>query len=217
MTRLVVEIEVAALEAGGVFVAGCAFPLATECALRVRGAAGVVELDARVVFVDERGAGLEILGMDAALRAKLDALDRDAPARHVHERMRNLPLNQQIVKASTGELPERIALERLYGKNVWEPLLRNPRLTPPEVARIARMGQLPRPLVEVIAANAAWLQHPEVRRALLANPRLGAEQAQRVLRMLPRHELKLVPTQAAYPSPVRDAARRLLRGGPGDE
>jgi len=215
----VIEVAAAQVSAGGVFVAGCALPIATECTILVRGAAGALELAARVVFVDGSGAGLEILGLDAELRAKLAALDeeRDAPPKHAHERMRNLPLHQQIAKAQAGELAERIALERLYGKAVWEPLLRNPRITPPEVARIARMGQLPRPLVEVIAGNAAWLQHAEVRRALLANPRLGAEQAQKLLRLLPRHELKLVPTQTAYPAPIRDAARRLLRGGPGDE
>ena len=33
----------------------------------------------------------------------------------------------------------------------------------------------------------------------------------RFLRQLPRHELKLVPTQIAYPAAVREAARRLLR------
>ena len=41
----------------------------------------------------------------------------------------------------------------MYGKNVWEALLRNPRLTAPEVARIARMGQLPRPLIEIIVGS----------------------------------------------------------------
>ena len=42
-------------------------------------------------------------------------------------------------------LQERVALERMYGPNVWETLLRNNRLTPPEAARIARKGTLPRP------------------------------------------------------------------------
>jgi hypothetical protein len=79
-------------------------------------------------------------------------------ALNVHERLRGLTLAQQIKIAGTGELSERIVLERLYGKNVWEPLLRNPRLTGPEVSRIARMGSLPRPLMEIILGNGAWLQ-----------------------------------------------------------
>jgi hypothetical protein len=133
-------------------------------------------------------------------------------ARNVHERLRGLNLAQQIKMAQTGESHERIVLERLYGKTVWEALLRNPRLTGPEVARIARMGQLPRPLMEIIVGNGGWLQIPEVRRALLSNPRLGNDQVLRILRLLPKHELKLAVVQTAYPNAVRDLARRLSKG-----
>ncbi len=143
-----------------------------------------------------------------------DAADRDpaAPRRApLHERVRNLSVAEQLKLAHQGEQHERILLERLYGKTVWEALLRNPRLTAPEVARIARMGALPKPLLEIIVGNGAWLQVPEVRRALLGNPRLAPEQIVRVLRLLPKHELKLVPAQLAYPAAVRDVARRLLR------
>ncbi|MBP6628837.1 MAG: hypothetical protein KA297_05355 [Kofleriaceae bacterium] len=120
---------------------------------------------------------------------------------------------EQLRVARDGELHERIALERIYGKAVWEALLRNHRVTAPEVARIAKMGTLPRPLLEVIVSNGAWLGIPEVRRALLANPRLAADHIPRILRHLGKAELKLVPNQTAYPLAVRDAAKRLLRGG----
>jgi hypothetical protein len=131
---------------------------------------------------------------------------------HVHERLRGMTLAAQIKLAAAGELNERIVLERLYGKNVWETLLRNPRLTAPEVARIARYGSLPRVLLDQILANGAWLQVPEVRRALLANPRLGTDQIVKVLRMTPKHELRLAAIQTAYPHAVRNAAKMLLRG-----
>ena len=134
-------------------------------------------------------------------------------ALNVHERLRGLTLAQQIKLAHAGEVSERIVLERMYGKNVWEALLHNPRITGPEVARIARMGMLPRTLIEVIVCNGAWLQIPEVRRALLANPRLGTDQILRVLRLLPKHELKLATVQTAYPMAVRDAAKRMVRDG----
>jgi len=121
---------------------------------------------------------------------------------------------QQIKVAQHGEISERQVLERIYGKTVWDPLLRNPRITTPEVARIARMGALPRPLVELIVGNGAWLQVPEIRRALLTNPRLGTDQIVRVLRLLPKHELKLAAIQTGYTHAVRDAAKRILRETP---
>jgi hypothetical protein len=130
---------------------------------------------------------------------------------NMHERLRGLTMAQQVKLAHTGEASERIVLERLYGKNVWEALLRNQRLTGPEVARIARMGSLPRPLLEIIIGNGGWLQIPEVRRALLSNPRLGVDHINRILRLLPKHELKLAAQQTAYPMAVRDVAKRMLK------
>lgn len=140
--------------------------------------------------------------------------DREQPerlARNIHERLRGLTLAQQIKLAQHGEVTERMVLERIYGKTVWEPILRNPRVTAPEVARIARMGALPRPMLELICTNAAWLQMPEVRRALLAHPRLAPDQIVRVLRLLPKHELKLAAMQTSYSQSVRAAAKRLIR------
>ncbi len=138
--------------------------------------------------------------------------ERRRLALNVNERLRGLTLAEQVRKANSGDPSERITLERMYGKNVWEALLRNPRLTSPEVARIARMGALPRPMIEMIVNNGGWLQIPEVRRALLANTRLTVDQIARVLRLLPKHELKLAAAQTAYPHAVRDAAKRLVRG-----
>jgi hypothetical protein len=131
--------------------------------------------------------------------------------RSVHERLRGLTLAAQVKLASSGELHERMVLERLYGKTVWEALLRNPRLTPPEVSRIARYGSLPRVLLEIIVGDNTWLQIPEVRRALLSNPRLAPDQIHKVLRVTPKHELKLVAAQPSYPHAVRNAARMMLR------
>jgi hypothetical protein len=176
------------------------------------------------VFVNESGAGLE-LACSAEQKQQLVDLAKLEPepepdatpgvakkfARNVHERLRGLTLVQQIKLAGHGETSERIVLERMYGKTVWDPLLRNPRVTTPEVARIARMGGLPRPLVELICNNGAWLQVPEIRRALLSNPRLGTDQAIRIVRLLPKHELKLACTQVSYPQVVREAAKRVLR------
>ena len=227
--RPTVEIELAAdgrhardLAAGGIFVPGCTLPLSSECDLIVRSAAAERCFAARVVFRDPHGgAGLELVGFCAEMKAELARLAELAAAddspdgtAYPSERLRHLSLPQQIKKAHSGELQERILLERMYGKAVWEALLRNPRITVPEVARIARMGMLPRPLIEIIVSNGAWLQIPEVRRALLSNPRLQTDQILRILRLMPKHELRLAAVQASYPFPVRDAAKRMLREAP---
>jgi hypothetical protein len=241
VSRPTVVLELAAdprlakdLEAGGVFVPGCTVGLNEDCELVVRGGGGEVTVAARVVWVDgTRGAGLQLVGVDAEMKQRIAELASDsqpapasedeppaegeADARKVpttaHERLRGLTLAQQLKLAHHGELQERILLERIYGKTVWEALLRNPRITGPEVARIARMGTLPRTMIEVIVGNGAWLQIPEIRRALLSNPRLGTDQILRVLRLLPKHELKLAAMQTAYPQAVRMAAKTMMKDG----
>ncbi len=186
-------------------------------------------LDARVVWVDPAGSGVGValVGFDGALRDRIAAFvappereaetaDKESPAMHtpgltgIHERLRHLNPVEQARVARSGNANERIALERLFGKTVWDALLQNPMLTQPEVARIARMGALPVPLLEVIVNNPAWLSGGEVRRALLSNPRLRRDLITRVLKAMPGAELRLVPKQTSYPAAVRDAARKLL-------
>jgi hypothetical protein len=127
-----------------------------------------------------------------------------------HERMRKLSLNEQQKIARSGDLNDRVMLERLYGKGVWEGLLHNPKLTVPEVARIARKGTAPRPLLDLIIDNNTWIQAPIVRRALLGNPRVSSEAILKLLRITPKHELKVIYKTTTYSTAVRESARKVL-------
>jgi hypothetical protein len=176
-------------------------------------------LPGRVVSIVPGGAGLAFEGFDAKVRRLIEEFvtppdagpvpaERTATAQ---ERVRGLAVPEAQRIAREGEIGERVAVERLYGKLVWKDLLENVRVTVPEVARIARMGSLPLPLLEQIVNNRSWLGAGQVRRALLTNPRLSREQAARVLASLPRHELKVVPRQTTYTAQVRELARKLLQ------
>jgi hypothetical protein len=206
----------------------------TQCELVIEHAGRTLRLAAEVVFVKEedpgRGVGLQLAPMDAAAREALQSFvdsavdgvdgagavaestkgDDEKLARNLQERLRSLSAVDQQRLAAAGTLSERMALERMYGPTVWETLLRNSRLTIPEVARIGRKGTLPRPLVDVIAANPSWIAAGEVQRALLSNPRSSPAVIEKVLRGMSRNDLQLVPQQTAYPGPVREAAKRML-------
>ena len=154
--------------------------------------------------------------MQDALELTQDALEpmQDAPGRGgaptLHERIRTLSPVAQQRTAVSGTLPERVVLERLFGPNVWEALLSNPRLTIPEVTTIARKGTVPRPLIESLASHPSWLAAPEVQRALLSNPRSTPTVVNKVLRTMARNDLLLVQRQSAYPHAVRAAAKKIL-------
>jgi hypothetical protein len=211
------------LRLGGAFVAGePTLPERSRCELVLVHPETRRELPlvAEVVFVKSGGAdegtGLQLLGFDDELLKRLEAFAAKSAAKepakplNVNERVRSLSSTEQQKLARSGGYAERLALERALGKAIWESLLQNPRLTHPEVAKIARMGTLPGPQVEAIATNPSWLGASAVRRALLANPRLTGPLVERVLRALPRTELKQLPRQSGYPATVRSAAQQLL-------
>jgi hypothetical protein len=189
---------------------------------------GALALRAEVVWLagePEPGVGLVLHEPIAALPARLRAFversehekDAAAPrggrAESVQERVRGYTSNDALRRAKEADLTERIALERAFGKQVWELLLHNPRISPAEVARIARKGNVTQVVIDTIVANASWLASAEVRRALLANPRVAPAALDKVLRALSRPELALLPKQTAYPPTVRRLAQRLLGGG----
>jgi hypothetical protein len=206
------------------------------CELVVEHAGRSHRLRAEAVFVKAedpgRGVGLQLAPLDAAGKAELLAfveqaerpedlvaeLPPEAPAeagddraaQNLQERIRGLSSTEQQRIAQGGTMAERIVLERTFGANVWEALLGNPRLTIPEVARIARKGTLPRPLVENIAGHPSWLAAAEVQRALLGNPRSTTAVTTKVLQAMTRGELQLVPQQTAYPQAVRALAKKML-------
>ncbi len=221
------ERERANLERGSVVAAGVsgvavgafcdvelAFPSGESLTVAAR---AVLATEAGTVFAFEsvdRAALARCLAPPSPLPAPEEREERDeegAPPASVLERLRGLSTTEALRIAREGTQTERVVLERIYGKAVWEALVRNSRLTVPEVARLARMGTMPRPLLELIVANPAWLQAPQVRRALLSNPRLAPDMVQKVLALLPREELKLAPQNTAYPAPVRMAAKALLK------
>jgi len=206
------------LKTGGCYVAGeTTLAQNDSCELEiVRPRDGAsLKLAARVVMVNEGGVGVAFEDFGAELRDELLSFVKRRPAErraplNVHERLRNISQVEQFRIARAGEAHERIVLERLYGKAVWAVLVSNQRLTVPEVARLARMGSMPRPQLETIVANNTWLQSPQVRRALLSNRRLSTDMVRKVLRVTPKHELKLVPMQTSYPQTVRAEAKRML-------
>ncbi len=216
------------LRSGGCFVSGATgYCEHEECSLVLVHPTdrATLSLPARVVWVasdrQQQGVGLTVLNFSPERRSEIEQFitehatgppkGGDSRANNPHERLRHLSTTEQLKVARGSDASERMVVERLYGKGVWPALLNNPHLTVPEVARLARKANMPRPQLEQIVANGGWLQSSQVRRALLSNPRLTTEMIVKVLRLMPKHELKLVPSQTTYPTSVRTTARRLFK------
>jgi hypothetical protein len=168
-----------------------------------------IQLDAQVESVNEDGVQVKF-PVTPMVRNRLNKLMGRRDGSSLQARVRKLKGNQRRQLALTGDLAERNALERAFGRDVWDALLDNPKLTVGEVVRLARKGSMPQPLVEKIVMNNTWVKVPQVRRALFSNRRLDTKMINRLLRFTPASELRLIPEQTAYPPAVRQAARRLM-------
>jgi len=152
--------------------------------------------------------GMQIVNVDLACHRFV----RTAPTkRNLHERVRELSLEERDALARQGNLPERVALERRYGGAVWEGLLQNPQLTPREVCLMAKSGNLPPNLITLIVSNAGWLADSSIRSALLQNPRVSGTHLERLLRTASQAELRTIAEQTNVRMQVRSTAKRLIR------
>ncbi len=175
----------------------------------------VLEAEAVYVKAEEPGAGvgLELAEFGSETTRQLDeflAAKQERKPADVYARVRLFTAPEQLRSAREGDFSERMVLEQIYGKAVWKLLLRNRRVTLPEVTRIARNPKLPNPLLELICGNAGWLSNGTLRRSLLQNPQLGGAPLDKVLRAIPRAELATLFRQSSYPLPVRQAIKKLL-------
>ena len=162
------------------------------------------------------GVGLELASFDDEASKRLRAFAEEekaerktGPPDNVYARVRSYSTAEQLRAAREGDYPERVALERVYGKAVWDVLLHNPRITAPEITRMARNRKLPKQLVETITAKAGWLASSEVRRSLLMNPQVTGASLEKVLKAMPKLELTRVADMQSYPMAVRQAAKRI--------
>jgi hypothetical protein len=179
-----------------------------------------LRFEAEAVWVrrEEPGAGigLQLSGFDTAASERLRAFVAGEKAEseprepdNVYARVRRYGTSEQLRAGREGDYSERVALERVYGKAVWEVLLHNPRITAPEVTRMARNRKLPKHLIETISSNAGWLGSSELRRSLLMNPQVTGVSLERVLRAMPKLELTRISNQSSYPLAVRQAAKKM--------
>lgn len=162
------------------------------------------------------GIGLELVGFDPEMESRLrkfaSGVVPTAPtseADNVFARVRRFTVPEQLRAAREGDHAERVALERIYGKAVWDVLIRNPRITAPELTRLARNRNLSKQIVDALTGNVGWLGSSELRRALLMNPQVTGIALDKVLRATPKLELTRMATQTSLPAKVRQAIKKI--------
>lgn len=129
------------------------------------------------------------------------------------DRVRGLPQMQKILLAAKADRSERALLIQDNDPRVLLSVLRNPRLTVEEVARIAKSSFLTFQVAEVIMNTNQWMGNLDVRLSLIRNPKTPQAFGLRILPSLPESEVKAI-ARGGMNMALKQAALKRLQGKP---
>jgi hypothetical protein len=126
------------------------------------------------------------------------------------DRVRDLSRTEKLLLAPKADRSERAVLIQENDAQVLFSLLKNPRITTDEVARIARSPLLSSVTADLISKTTQWTNSPEIRIALVHNPRTPTPLALRLLPTLPEPEIRQIAKATAVSQALRQAALKLV-------
>jgi hypothetical protein len=146
-------------------------------------------------------------------RSAESAEEDDTPEKHQNawDRMRSLSQMEKILLAVKAERSERALLLADNDPRVLLSLLRNPRVTVDEVARLAKSSFLNFQIADVIVKTTQWMSSLDVRLGLIRNPKTPAPFALQILPSLPESEIRSI-ARAGTNMALKQAALRRLQG-----
>ncbi|HEX6095219.1 MAG TPA: hypothetical protein VF432_02760 [Thermoanaerobaculia bacterium] len=163
---------------------------------------------------DERLARLATRAVEAQVEPKVEptvAVESEERRENTWDRMRSLSQMEKILLAVKADRAERALLLQDNDPRVLLSLLRNPRLTVDEVARLAKSSFLTYQIAEVILKATQWMASLDVRVGLVHNPKTPPAFALRILPTLPDSEVRAI-ARGGTNMQLKQAALRKLQG-----
>jgi hypothetical protein len=130
---------------------------------------------------------------------------------NIWDRVRALSQMEKLLLAVKADRSERALLLQDNDPRVLLSLLRNPRLTVDEVARLAKSSFLNYQIADVIIKTGQWMANLDVRLGLIHNAKTPPAFALRILPTLPESEVRSI-ARAGSSMALKTAALRQLQG-----
>ena len=182
--------------------------------------AGEIAVPATVVAVLPDGIALAVEGNPDEILARLlvrPAVDTPAEeevapekSQNTWDRIRALSQMEKILLAVKADRTERALLLQDNDPRVLLSILRNPRLTVEEVARLAKSSFLTYQIADVIMKTGQWMASLDVRLALIHNAKTPQAFSLRILPTLPDSEVKAI-ARAGTSMALKQAALNRLQ------
>lgn len=143
----------------------------------------------------------------------LDDSSDDTPEKkqNIWDRVRALSQIEKLLLAVKADRTERALLLQDNDPRVLLSLLRNPRLTVDEVARLTKSSFLNYQVADVIIKTSQWMANLDVRLGLIHNAKTPPAFALRILPTLPESEVRSI-ARGGMNMALKTAALRQLQG-----
>lgn len=166
---------------------------------------GIEDL-ARLLEVDvgELMSASEILGAEEFAESD-DPIIRDA-----FRKILRLNTAQKAILAMRGNREERLILIRDSNRTVALGVLKNGRITEPEVEAMAKMRGIHSEVLRQIGKAREWSKSTNVVTSLVNNPRSPQDVSMNFVNRLSSHDLKVVTMNREVPELIRRMAKRTL-------
>lgn len=137
--------------------------------------------------------------------------DSEEKGRSLWDRVRSLSQMEKLMLAPKADRSERSLLLQDNDPRVLLSLLRNPRITVDEIARIAKSSFINFQIVDVIMKTGQWMSSLDVRAGLVHNPKTPQAFALRILPTLPDSEVRNIARSGTNMA-LKQAALRKIQG-----
>jgi hypothetical protein len=168
----------------------------------------VRQMDGALAVAIEESPGKMLAALNACPTAEAALPQRKE--QNPWDRVRDLNRTEKLLLAPKADRSERAVLIQENDAQVLYSLLKNPRITTDEVARIARSSLLSSVTADLISKTTQWSTSIEIRAALVHNPRTPTPLALRLLPTLPESEIRQIAKATAVSQALRQAALKLV-------
>jgi hypothetical protein len=133
------------------------------------------------------------------------------PAKTVAEQIRGMGVTEKSMLAMRANLAERRVLMQDMNPKIQEFLLRNPRLTEPEIAWLAKNPMSAIPTLLTIIQHKSWMSTDAIRQGILTNPKTPAHIVLDKIPSLSAGDLIKMHHARNLREDVRDAVQRQIK------
>jgi hypothetical protein len=124
--------------------------------------------------------------------------------------LQNMPINEKIRMAMIGDKEWRSLLIKESNKLVSTAVIKNPRITEPEILAIAKASELNEEVIRLVCMNKDWIKIYPIRKALVENSKTPLPRALRFLTTLNEKDLAALAKSKNISSVIARQAQRLV-------